>query len=217
MAAARTLGSVCSSSSGSSASLARRVSAGVSPMRATAITAAETGHLVFATLHTQDAPQTIDRIIDVFPPHQQQQVRVQLATTLQGIVTQQLLQTVDGHGRVVDGENEVLSLLEAKRTFLRELERRVMVASTDAKSVRQITRVGCCRRSGPGAQVLAEHLGGCPPRERLARSTVQRRRDSCELLGAVAGEVGASGEILAQQPVGVLVRAALHGLRGSQK
>src|SRR5215210_3315660 len=52
----------------------------------TAITAAETGHLVFATLHTQDATQTIDRIIDVFPPHQQQQVRVQLSTTLQGVV-----------------------------------------------------------------------------------------------------------------------------------
>ena len=67
----------------------------------TAITAAETGHLVFATLHTQDAPQTIDRIIDVFPPHQQQQVRVQLATTLQGVVTQQLLPTADGNGRVV--------------------------------------------------------------------------------------------------------------------
>ena len=59
----------------------------------TAITAAETGHLVFATLHTQDAPQTIDRIIDVFPPHQQQQVRVQLSTTLQGVVTQQLVPT----------------------------------------------------------------------------------------------------------------------------
>ena len=66
----------------------------------TAITAAETGHLVFATLHTQDAPQTIDRIIDVFPPHQQQQVRVQLSTTLQGVVTQQLLPTADGQGRV---------------------------------------------------------------------------------------------------------------------
>src|SRR6266516_5092281 len=58
----------------------------------TALTAAETGHLVFATLHTQDTPQTIDRIIDVFPSSQQQQVRVQLATTLQGVVTQQLLQ-----------------------------------------------------------------------------------------------------------------------------
>ena len=69
----------------------------------TAITAAETGHLVFATLHTQDAPQTIDRIIDVFPPHQQQQVRVQLSTTLQGVVTQQLVPTVDGQGRVGGG------------------------------------------------------------------------------------------------------------------
>src|SRR5436853_6405917 len=71
----------------------------------TAITAAETGHLVFATLHTQDAPQTIDRIVDVFPPYQQQQVRVQLATTLQGVVTQQLLQTSDGQGRVAACEH----------------------------------------------------------------------------------------------------------------
>ena len=59
-----------------------------------ALTAAETGHLVFATLHTQDAAQTIDRIIDVFPPHQQQQVRVQLAGALQGIVCQTLCKTV---------------------------------------------------------------------------------------------------------------------------
>ncbi len=84
----------------------------------TAITAAETGHLVFATLHTQDAPQTIDRIIDVFPPHQQQQVRVQLATTLQGVVTQQLLQTSDGHGRVV--AVEVLICTPAVRNLIRE-------------------------------------------------------------------------------------------------
>jgi len=73
----------------------------------TAITAAETGHLVFATLHTQDAPQTIDRIIDVFPPHQQQQTRVQLSTTLQGVITQQLVPTVDGRGRVVAAEVKV--------------------------------------------------------------------------------------------------------------
>ncbi|HJS25890.1 MAG TPA: type IV pilus twitching motility protein PilT [Actinomycetota bacterium] len=84
----------------------------------TAITAAETGHLVFATLHTQDAPQTIDRIIDVFPPHQQQQVRVQLATTLQGVVTQQLLQTADGHSRVV--AVEVLVCTPAVRNLIRE-------------------------------------------------------------------------------------------------
>jgi twitching motility protein PilT len=84
----------------------------------TAITAAETGHLVFATLHTQDAPQTIDRIIDVFPPHQQQQVRVQLATTLQGIVTQQLLQTADGLSRAV--ACEVLICTPAVRNLIRE-------------------------------------------------------------------------------------------------
>ncbi|HXJ62657.1 MAG TPA: ATPase, T2SS/T4P/T4SS family [Actinomycetota bacterium] len=84
----------------------------------TAITAAETGHLVFATLHTQDAPQTIDRIIDVFPPHQQQQVRVQLSTTLQGVVTQQLLQTADGRGRAV--ASEVLIVTSAVRNLIRE-------------------------------------------------------------------------------------------------
>jgi twitching motility protein PilT len=84
----------------------------------TAITAAETGHLVFATLHTQDAPQTIDRIIDVFPPHQQQQIRVQLSTTLQGVVTQQLLQTADGRGRVA--ATEVLIATPAVRHLIRE-------------------------------------------------------------------------------------------------
>ena len=84
----------------------------------TAITAAETGHLVFATLHTQDAPQTIDRIIDVFPSHQQQQIRVQLATTLQGVVTQQLLQTADGRGRAVVAE--VLVATPAVRHLIRE-------------------------------------------------------------------------------------------------
>ena len=67
----------------------------------TALTAAETGHLVFATLHTQSTAQTVDRIIDVFPPEQQGQVRTQLSIALQGIVTQQLLPTADGMGRVV--------------------------------------------------------------------------------------------------------------------
>ena len=67
----------------------------------TALTAAETGHLVFATLHTQSTAQTVDRIIDVFPAEQQRQVRMQLSIALQGIVTQQLLPTADGSGRVV--------------------------------------------------------------------------------------------------------------------
>lgn len=65
-----------------------------------AITAAETGHLVFGTLHTADAPQTIDRVIDVFPPDAQQQIRVQLASVLLGVMAQRLLPTADGQGRV---------------------------------------------------------------------------------------------------------------------
>ena len=64
-----------------------------------ALTAAETGHLVFGTLHTQDAPQTIDRIIDVFPTNQQEQVRTMLAGSLEGVVTQQLVLNADGTGR----------------------------------------------------------------------------------------------------------------------
>jgi twitching motility protein PilT len=83
-----------------------------------ALTAAETGHLVFATLHTQDAAQTIDRVIDVFPPHQQQQVRVQLAGTLQGVVSQTLCKTADGRGRVV--ATEVLVATPAIRNLIRE-------------------------------------------------------------------------------------------------
>jgi twitching motility protein PilT len=85
---------------------------------ATTLTAAETGHLVFATLHTQDAPGSIERIIDVFPPHQQQQVRVQLAESLQGVVTQQLLPTVDGKGRVA--AVEVMVAIPAVRNLIRE-------------------------------------------------------------------------------------------------
>ena len=71
---------------------------------ATALTAAETGHVVFATLHTQDAPSTIDRVIDVFPANQQEQIRIQLASCLAGVVTQQLVPTEDGNGRLVAAE-----------------------------------------------------------------------------------------------------------------
>jgi twitching motility protein PilT len=83
-----------------------------------ALTAAETGHLVFATLHTSDAAQTIDRVIDVFPPHQQQQIRVQLASALQGVVCQTLCKTYDGQGRVVAAE--VLVATPAIRNLIRE-------------------------------------------------------------------------------------------------
>ena len=84
----------------------------------TALTAAETGHLVFATLHTQDAPSTVDRLIDVFPAAQQEQVRVQIAGTLVGIVTQTLLPTVDGRGRVA--ALEVLLPDDAVRNLIRQ-------------------------------------------------------------------------------------------------
>ena len=83
-----------------------------------ALTAAETGHLVFATLHTQDAAQTIDRIIDVFPPHQQGQVRAQLAATLQGVVCQTLVKKVGGAGRAV--ATEVLVTTPAVANLIRE-------------------------------------------------------------------------------------------------
>ena len=84
----------------------------------TALTAAETGHLVFATLHTQSTAQTVDRIIDIFPAQQQAQVRMQLSIGLQGIVTQQLLPTADGAGRVV--ACEVLIPTPAVRNLIRE-------------------------------------------------------------------------------------------------
>jgi twitching motility protein PilT len=85
---------------------------------ATALTAAETGHLVFGTLHTQSAPSTIDRIIDVFPATQQEQVRIQLASSLEGVVTQALLPTADGMGRVP--ALEILLPDDAVRNLIRQ-------------------------------------------------------------------------------------------------
>lgn len=82
-----------------------------------AITAAETGHLVLSTLHTVDAAQTIDRIIDVFPPDQQAQIRTQLSVTLQAVVSQTLLPTKDGHGRVA--AFEVMVATPSIRTLIR--------------------------------------------------------------------------------------------------
>ena len=86
----------------------------------TALTAAETGHLVLATLHTPNASQTIDRIIDVFPPYQQQQVKIQLAGTLQAVVSQQLLPRKDSGGRVL--ATEIMIATPAIRNLVREHE-----------------------------------------------------------------------------------------------
>jgi twitching motility protein PilT len=86
----------------------------------TALTAAETGHLVLATLHTPDAPQTIERIIDVFPPHQQQQVKLQLADCLQAVVSQLLLPNASGQGRVLS--TEIMVGTPGIRNLIREQE-----------------------------------------------------------------------------------------------
>ncbi|MEW6008900.1 MAG: type IV pilus twitching motility protein PilT [Candidatus Omnitrophota bacterium] len=86
----------------------------------TALTAAETGHLVLATLHTPDAPQTIERIIDVFPPHQQQQVKLQLADCLQGVISQLLLPRATGPGRIA--ATEVMVATAGIRNLIREQE-----------------------------------------------------------------------------------------------
>jgi twitching motility protein PilT len=85
---------------------------------AAAITAAETGHLVLATLHTTSAAQTVDRIVDVFPPHQQEQIRVQLSTVLEGIICQTLLPVADGKGRTC--AQEILVANSAIRNLIRE-------------------------------------------------------------------------------------------------
>ncbi|HEY3398099.1 MAG TPA: type IV pilus twitching motility protein PilT [Armatimonadota bacterium] len=83
-----------------------------------AITAAETGHLVFGTLHTTNAVQTVDRVIDVFPPHQQQQVRMQMSVNLVGVLSQVLCKTSDGHGRVA--AFETMEATPAIRNLVRE-------------------------------------------------------------------------------------------------
>jgi twitching motility protein PilT len=131
---------------------------------ATALTAAETGHLVFATLHTQSTAQTVDRIIDVFPPEQQQQVRTQLSVALQGIVTQQLLPTADGQSRVV--ACEVLVPNPAVRNLIREAKTHqiysaiqtagaIGMQTMDADLVRLV-------RSGKITQALAEQRASVP-------------------------------------------------------
>ena len=107
-----------------------------------ALTAAETGHLVFGTLHTQDASQTIDRIIDVFPTHQQEQIRVMLAATLEGVVTQQLVPTADGNGRAPC--SEVLVCTSAIRNLIRQSK------THQIYSLMQVGRIVRDADDGPG-------------------------------------------------------------------
>jgi twitching motility protein PilT len=130
----------------------------------TALTAAETGHLVFATLHTQDAPQTIDRIIDVFPSAQQGQVRTQLSVALQGVVTQQLLPTADGSSRVA--ACEVLVPTAAVRNLIREGKTHQIYSAmqTGAQTGMQTMDAALVAlvRAGTITQALAEQRSSTP-------------------------------------------------------
>jgi twitching motility protein PilT len=135
----------------------------------TALTAAETGHLVFATLHTQSTAQTVDRVIDVFPPEQQGQVRTQLSIALQGIVTQQLLPTSDGRGRVV--ACEVLIPTPAIRNLIREGKTHQIYAAvqTSGATGMQTMDADLARlvRGGKIGRALAEQRASVP--EELSR------------------------------------------------
>src|SRR6266542_1309472 len=111
----------------------------------TALTAAETGHLVFATLHTQSAPGTIDRVIDAFPAAQQDQIRIQLAATLEGVVTQALLPTADGTGRVA--ALEILFPDDAVRNLIRQ---------TKVEQIYSVMQTGVARGMQTMEQALAE-------------------------------------------------------------
>ncbi len=142
----------------------------------TALTAAETGHLVFATLHTQDTPQTVDRIIDVFPSHQQQQVRVQLSVALQGIVTQQLLPTADGSGRICCCE--VLMLTPAVRNLIREGK------THQIYSVLQTS-------AGQGMQSMDASLAQLVRKGKITRELAESRSSSPDELRRLMGVGGA--------------------------
>jgi twitching motility protein PilT len=138
----------------------------------TALTAAETGHLVFATLHTQDSAQTIDRVIDVFPAHQQGQVRVQLSVALQGIMTQQLLPTADGSGRVV--ACEVLVPNPAIRNLIREGK------THQIYSVLQTS-------SATGMQTMDSSLATLVRQGKITRKLAETRSSTPEELGRLLG------------------------------
>jgi len=158
----------------------------------TALTAAETGHLVLATLHTQSAPSTIDRIIDVFPSEQQSQVRTQLSTALQGVVTQTLLPTADGRGRIP--ALEVLLPDDAVRNLIRQgkIEQIYSVMQTNT------TR---------GMQTMEQSLADLTLRRVITHETavgVTSRREEFEALLERSGFVAASDAHLPE---------ALRGLR----
>ena len=144
----------------------------------TAITAAETGHLVFATLHTQDTPQTVDRIIDVFPAAQQGQIRAQLSVALQGIVTQTLLPTADGAGRCVAAE--VLVPTPAVRNLIRE---------SKSHQIYSVLQTG----GAHGMQTMDAGLVGLVRAGKITRQLAEANAHSPEELRRLLGSPNSSG------------------------
>jgi twitching motility protein PilT len=145
----------------------------------TALTAAETGHLVFATLHTQDAPQTVDRIIDVFPPAQQGQVRAQLSIGLQGIMTQTLVPTADGSSRTV--ACEILVPTPGVRNLIREGK---------THQIYSLIQTGAAH----GMQTMDASLAGLVRAGRITQEVAETRSSNLEelrkLIQAPPGSLG---------------------------
>jgi twitching motility protein PilT len=146
----------------------------------TALTAAETGHLVFATLHTQSTAQTVDRIIDIFPAQQQAQVRMQLSIGLQGIITQQLLPTVDGAGRVV--ATEVLVPTPAVRNLIREGKTHQIYSAIQTSG-------------SLGMQTMDAHLAQLVRSGRISRKLAEQRASVPEELKRLLGGAQGNGSM----------------------
>jgi twitching motility protein PilT len=158
---------------------------------ATALTAAETGHLVFATLHTQDASSTVDRLIDVFPAAQQGQIRTQIAGSLMGVVTQTLLPTADGTGRVP--AVEILFPDDAVRNLVRQAK---------VEQVYSIMQTGTSR----GMITLEQSLAELVLRGVITQDMAVSRSSRGEQLLGLINRTSVDGDL--SQPVGGGLRVA---------
>jgi twitching motility protein PilT len=154
---------------------------------ALALTAAETGHLVFATLHTRSAAGAIDRIIDVFPHEQQAQVRVQLSASLQGIIAQALLVTADGEGRRAGVE--VLVADDAMRNLIRQakMEQVHSYLHTGGKRGMHTLEEALAKLVQDGEVALPEALANANDPEQLRRLVTRARDVGAEVSAAAVG------------------------------
>lgn len=168
-----------------------------------AITAAETGHLVFGTLHTVDAVQTVDRIIDVFPIHQQQQIRMQLSVNLIGVLSQTLVRRRDGRGRTA--AHEVLVCNSAVRNLIRE---------NKSYQIGSLIQTG----SRLKMQSLDQSLAGLVDRDLVdLEDARQRAKDPLEFdrLVNLGGNEGMVGKPAAPRPVSTVGSAVARGVPGA--